>query len=304
MFENSRSTACESAALGELAMRIVVITGLSGAGKSEAIRSLEDIGYFCIDNLPPELIRKAAELFSQSDRKVNKIALVIDVRGGESFAEALTDLDELRRITPDFKILFLDASDEALLRRFKETRRRHPLGSEGGILEGIHRERQILSAIKAASDHVIDTSSLSSRELRNKLIELFSEDVKLDTFSITVLSFGFKYGIPLDADLVFDCRFLPNPYWVDSLKPMSGLDTEVRDYVRKWPVTKEFMGRLCDLLAFLIPNYIEEGRTHLIIGIGCTGGRHRSVVLAEDIVAFLRQQGYFATLEHRDMVAT
>jgi UPF0042 nucleotide-binding protein len=285
-------------------MRIVVITGVSGAGKSEAVRSFEDMGYFCIDNLPPELVRKSAELFSQSDRKVNRIALVIDVRSGESFAEVLTDLEDLRRISPDFRILFLEASDEALLRRFKETRRRHPLGSEGGILEGIHRERQMLSAIKAASHHIIDTSSLSARELRNKLIELFSENVKSDTFSIAVVSFGFKFGIPLDADLVFDCRFLPNPYWVESLRPLTGEDPEVRNYVTKWPVTHEFMERLFGLLDFLVPNYIEEGRSHLIVGIGCTGGRHRSVVLAEDIVRFLQQQGYSVTLEHRDMSAS
>lgn len=285
-------------------MRVVVITGLSGAGKSEAIRSLEDIGYFCIDNLPPELIRKLAELFSQSDRKVNKIALVIDVRGGASFADALADLEELRRISTDFRILFLDASDEALLRRFKETRRRHPLGSEGGILEGIRRERQILAEIKSASDHVIDTSSITSRELRNRLVELFSEDVKLDTFSITVVSFGFKYGVPLDADLVFDCRFLPNPYWVESLKPMQGTDSDVREYVMKWPVTKEYIERVNDLLEFLVPNYIEEGRSHLKIAVGCTGGRHRSVVLAEEIASYLAHLGYSAGLEHRDMSAS
>ena len=214
-------------------MRVVVITGLSGAGKSEAIKSLEDIGYFCIDNLPPELIRKLAELFSQSDRTVNRIALVVDVRAGASLSDALADLEELRRIAADFTILFLDASDETLLRRFKETRRRHPLGSEGGILEGIRRERQLLAAIKSASDQVIDTSGITSRQLRNRLVELFSEDARFDTFSITVVSFGFKYGIPLDADLVFDCRFLPNPYWVESLKPMQGTDPEVREYVLK-----------------------------------------------------------------------
>jgi len=285
-------------------MRVVVITGLSGAGKSEAIKSLEDIGYFCIDNLPPELIRKLAELLSQSDRKMNKVALVIDVRGGESFPKALADLDELRKVSTDFRILFLDASDEALLRRFKETRRRHPLGSEGGILEGIRREREMLAGIKAAANHLIDTSSLTARELRNRIIELFSDDLKLDTFSITVVSFGFKYGLPLDADLVFDCRFLPNPYWVESLKPLLGTDPEVREYVMKWPVTKEFIRRVNDLLEFLIPNYVEEGRSHLIIGIGCTGGRHRSVVLAEEIVAFLAQLGYSVKLEHRDISAT
>jgi len=285
-------------------MRVVVITGLSGAGKSEAIKSLEDIGYFCIDNLPPELIRKLAELLSQSDRKMNKVALVIDVRGGESFPKALADLDELRKVSTDFRILFLDASDEALLRRFKETRRRHPLGSEGGILEGIRREREMLAGIKAAANHLIDTSSLTARELRNRIIELFSDDLKLDTFSITVVSFGFKYGLPLDADLVFDCRFLPNPYWVESLKPLLGTDPEVREYVMKWPVTKEFIRRINDLLEFLIPNYVEEGRSHLIIGIGCTGGRHRSVVLAEEIVAFLTQLGYSVKLEHRDISAT
>lgn len=285
-------------------MRVVVITGLSGAGKSEAIKSLEDIGYFCIDNLPPELIRKLAELLSQSDRKMNKVALVIDVRGGESFPKALADLDELRKVSTDFRILFLDASDEALLRRFKETRRSHPLGSEGGILEGIRREREMLAGIKAAANHLIDTSSLTARELRNRIIELFSDDLKLDTFSITVVSFGFKYGLPLDADLVFDCRFLPNPYWVESLKPLLGTDPEVREYVMKWPVTKEFIRRINDLLEFLIPNYVEEGRSHLIIGIGCTGGRHRSVVLAEEIVAFLTQLGYSVKLEHRDISAT
>ena len=284
-------------------MRVVVITGLSGAGKSEAIKSLEDIGYFCIDSLPPELIRKLAELFSQSDRTVNRIALVVDVRAGASLSDALADLEELRRIAADFTILFLDASDETLLRRFKETRRRHPLGSEGGILEGIRRERQLLAAIKSASDQVIDTSGITSRQLRNRLVELFSEDARFDTFSITVVSFGFKYGIPLDADLVFDCRFLPNPYWVESLKPMQGTDPEVREYVLKWPVTKEYIERLKDLLEFLVPNYIEEGRSHLIIGIGCTGGRHRSVVLAEEIVSHLTHLGYSAGLEHRDMSA-
>ncbi len=283
--------------------KMVIISGLSGAGKSEAIKAFEDLGYFCVDNLPATLLPKFSELCLQSGGKVDKIALVMDMRGGEFFNNLIDSLMEIERMGVNYEILFLEASTEALIRRFKETRRRHPLAQQGGIVEGINFERKRLEEIRGKANRIIDTSSLSSRELRNKIGEYYSDDIDSESMTITVESFGFKYGITMDSDIVLDCRFLPNPHWVESLRPKTGFDKEVIDYVMKWPVSKRFVSKLLDFLAFLVPNYIKEGKTHLIISIGCTGGKHRSVTLSNIVGEFLKEKGYNVNIEHRDIDA-
>ena len=280
---------------------LVIITGMSGAGKSLALRALEDMGFFCVDNLPPSLIPKFAELCAQAREKITRIAMVVDVRGGEFFgsvSKSLEALDEMR-IRPI--IVFLDADDETLIRRFKETRRRHPLSPREGILDGIRMERQMLKEIRGRADLVIDTSSLSPQNFRKYLADKLSQGKSLETLIITVMTFGYKHGLPMDADLVFDVRFLPNPFYVEELKPLSGLDEPVIQYVMGFPVTSRFLGRLKSFLDFLIPQYITEGKSHLTIAIGCTGGRHRSVVIAEQLKEHFRGQGRTVVVEHRDI---
>lgn len=281
--------------------RFVIITGMSGAGKTEAIRAFEDLGYFCIDNLPATLIPKFAELCAQSEGKINKIALVIDVRSGEFFDSAVEALGNLEEMGTNYEILFLEASTEVLVRRYKETRRRHPLASLGGIVDGIKIERKRLDELRGKATKIIDTSALSSRELRARIVELFGQEGGAHRIPVVVVSFGFKYGVPMDADLVFDVRFLPNPHYVESLRPLTGDDEPVREYVLKWPVTHKFTQKLFDFMAFLVPLYVKEGKTQLIIAIGCTGGRHRSVTLATSLGEFLREKGYSASIEHRDV---
>ena len=284
-------------------MRFVIVTGMSGAGKSTALKMLEDMGYFCVDNLPVPLIPKLAELFTVSGSEVQKAALGVDIRSGQSFGELERMLQELDAINMKYEILYLESSDNVLVKRYKETRRFHPLsGSSGRVDEGIKRERERLGFLKKKADYLVDTSHMLTRELRQELNKIFVENKEFKNLYITVLSFGFKYGIPSDADLVFDVRFLPNPYYVDELRPMSGNDPEVRDYVMGNEKAGEFLDKLTDLLEFLIPNYIIEGKTQLVIGIGGTGVKHRSVTLANALFARLSQaESYGIRIEHRDI---
>lgn len=284
-------------------MRFVIVTGMSGAGKSTALKMLEDMGYFCVDNLPVPLIPKLAELLTVSGSEVQKAALGVDIRSGQSFGELERMLEELDAMSMKYEILYLESSDNVLVKRYKETRRFHPLsGSSGRVDEGIKRERERLGFLKKRADYLVDTSHMLTRELRQELNKIFVENKEFKNLYITVLSFGFKYGIPSDADLVFDVRFLPNPYYVDELRPMSGNDPEVRDYVMSNEKAGEFLDKLTDLLEFLIPNYIIEGKTQLVIGIGCTGGKHRSVTLANALFARISQaESYGIRIEHRDI---
>ena len=283
-------------------MRFIIVTGLSGAGKSEATKSLEDMGYFCVDNLPPTLITKFADVCLQSDGKINKVALVIDIRGGGFFNDLFQSLKELEKQQFKYEILFLDASDEVLVKRFKEKRRSHPLSGGGRVITGIELERNKLREVKDKSNIIIDTSKYKIGDLREEMTKYFGDEkIPEKQMSITVLSFGFKYGIPVDSDLVFDVRFIPNPFYIPELKPFSGLDAPVRDYVLGQDETKEFLGKLTDMLEFLIPNYKKEGKRQLIIAIGCTGGRHRSVAIANEIYQNLHEKNYDVYIEHRDI---
>ncbi|HAC3550412.1 TPA_asm: RNase adapter RapZ [Listeria monocytogenes] len=280
-------------------LKLVIITGMSGAGKTVAMQSLEDLGYFCVDNLPPSLLPKFWELMKESD-KMDKIALVMDLRGREFFDSiepALDELDNTNFITT--KILFLEADDKVLVSRYKETRRHHPLEPNGSVLDGINAERELLSDLKGRSQLVINTSNMAPRELRELINNEFQTEDK-DIFNVQLMSFGFKYGIPIDADLVFDVRFLPNPHYIDKMRPLTGLDEDVYEYVMKWPETQTFLDKLVDLLMFTLPFYKREGKTQLVIAIGCTGGQHRSVALTE-FVGKAIQQKYETTISHRDM---
>lgn len=278
----------------------MLITGLSGAGKSQTIDIFEDLGYFCVDNLPPLLIPKFAEMCKQSDGKINRVALVCDIRGRDFFEELFESLAELEDSGFHFEILFLEASREALVRRYKETRRRHPL-NENTILDSIDKEINLLSEIRGKASNIIDTTYLSTQELKEKISTLYMRGEREKSLQVTIISFGYKYAVPTDADLVFDVRFLPNPHYVERLQPLTGQYEEVREYVWKWPVTSNFYQKLEDLLLFLLPHYVREGKNHLIIAIGCTGGKHRSVALADDLYQLLQQEGYSLGIEHRDI---
>ena len=283
-------------------MRFVIVTGLSGAGKTQATRSLEDLGYFCVDNLPPTLISKFAEACMQSGGNIEKVALVIDIRGGVFFDDFFDTLNYLKRNEFKYEILFLDASDEVLIKRFKETRRSHPLSPDGRVLTGITQEREKLREIKNIADIIIDTSKYEIRHLREKINETYGDNKNPERqLSIIVLSFGFKYGIPVDSDLVFDVRFIPNPFYIPELKEYSGNDAPVKEYVLKQSETVTFIDKLIDMLKYLIPNYRKEGKRQLIISIGCTGGRHRSVAIANEIHRRLNEENYNAKIEHRDV---
>ncbi|HAZ36863.1 MAG TPA: RNase adapter RapZ [Clostridiaceae bacterium] len=282
-------------------MEFVIVTGLSGAGKTQAIRSLEDMGYFCIDNLPPALLSKFAEICCQSNGKIEKVAVVVDIRGGKFFDDFFGGLNDLKVMGNKYQILFIDASDEVLVKRYKESRRNHPLAIQGRIINGIREERQRLEEVKRHADHIIDTTNLTSRQLKEEMQKIFLVGEEFDSLIINVISFGFKYGIPLDSDLVFDVRFLPNPYYIKELKKYSGNDDKVKEYVFKWPETMEFINKVSDLLQFLIPLYIKEGKNQLVISIGCTGGRHRSVAIANKIFEILKEQGHAVFINHRDI---
>lgn len=283
-------------------MRFIIVTGLSGAGKTEATRSLEDMGYFCVDNLPPKLIPKFAEACVQSQGKIDKVALVIDIRGGIFFDDLFESLNYLKAQEFKYEILFLDASDEVLVKRFKESRRSHPLAPGSRIITGINEERKKLREVKDRADIIIDTSKYAIKDLREEMSKNYGNAQQPEKdISITVLSFGFKYGIPVDADLVFDVRFIPNPFYIPKLKPFSGNDEPVRDYVLAQEETKGFIKRTDDLLEFLIPYYKKEGKRQLIVSVGCTGGRHRSVAIANSLYETLAKRNYSVSVEHRDI---
>jgi len=274
---------------------------MSGAGKTQVVRAMEDLGYFCVDNLPPALIPKFAELCEQTGGRVSKIALVVDIRGREFFDTLIQMLEGMESRGDMFEMLFLEASDETLIRRYKESRRRHPMSPHGRISEGIARERERLEHVRGRATHIIDTSDLSTAKLKDKIASLFGCESEAERMTITVVSFGFKFGVPLDADMVFDVRFLPNPFYVESLRRKSGIVPEVSEYIWKWPITQQFMEKLGGLVDFLVPNYIREGKSQLVIAIGCTGGLHRSVFVANKIYEGLRSKGYKVTIEHRDV---
>ena len=282
-------------------IRFVIITGISGAGKSEAVKAFEDLGYFCVDNLPPVLLTKFAELCAQSEGRINKIALVVDIRGGDFFNSLSSSLEMLEEAGCSYEILYLEAGDEVLIRRFKESRRRHPLSGEGRILDGIKAEKSRLEELKGKASLILDTSNMTIRQLREEITSRFAQLDEREKLMITVVSFGFRNGLPLDADLIFDVRFLPNPHYVDSLRELDGNYQEVSDYVLKWPVAKKFLSKLFHFMEFLVPQYINEGKLQLIIGIGCTGGKHRSVTIANQLGDFLKAKGYKVLIEHRDI---
>ena len=283
-------------------MRFVIVTGMSGAGRSTALRVLEDAGYFCVDNLPISLIEKFSELIYPGNTEVTKVALGIDIRSGKAFDELAAVLEELTVAGVNYEILFLDASDEVLVKRYKETRRTHPLAQDGRVADGIREERRRLEFLKKQADYIIDTSSLLTRELKQELDKIFVQNKNFKNLVISVLSFGFKYGIPTDSDLVFDVRFLPNPYYYEDLRKLSGNDRPVQDFVMGFEVSHRFLDKLIDMIQFLIPNYVLEGKNQLVISIGCTGGKHRSVTLANKLCERLRENtDYAVRIEHRDI---
>jgi RNase adapter protein RapZ len=282
--------------------RLVIITGLSGAGKTQVSRHMEDLGYFCVDNLPPMFIPKFAELCTHSTGRVNKVALVVDTRSREFFDTLLHILDDMDEQGLTYEMLFMEATDSTIIRRYKESRRRHPMAPNSRISDGIARERDRLKLVRGRATHIIDTSDLQKSVLKEKIINWFGCRAEGDSMNITVLSFGFKFGMPLDADMVLDVRFLPNPFYIESLRQKSGAVPEVADYIAKWPVTKQFIEKLDDMIEFLVPNYVKEGKSQLVIAIGCTGGMHRSVFIAKRIFEILKKQGYAVNLEHRDLM--
>ncbi|HEX5615754.1 MAG TPA: RNase adapter RapZ [Acidimicrobiia bacterium] len=280
---------------------VTVITGMSGAGRSAASDVLEDLGFFVIDNLPPALIGKVAELARAGADLPTRYAFVVDVRSGDFLHELDTSLVELRNLGARTRVLFLDASDQVLVSRYEASRRRHPLSDSDRVTDGIARERTLLEPLKGESDLLVDTTNLNVHQLRDRLRELFADEVSENALQINLVSFGYKHGLPLDVDVVFDCRFLPNPHWVDALRPLTGLDPAVREHVLGQPLGTEFVDRVDDLLRMLIPAYRDEGKSYLSIAIGCTGGRHRSVVIAEELASRLRQHGLPASVHHRDV---
>ena len=285
-------------------MRFVMVTGMSGGGKSTAMRLLEDMGYYCVDNLPIQLIDKFVELLSTPNTEITKVAIGVDVRTDQSFARVEKTLSCLRQNGMVFEVLFMDASDAVLVKRYKESRRMHPLCSAENprIEDGIEKEREILQQVKKDADYVIDTSKLLTRELKEELDRIFVKNEEYSSLMINILSFGFKHGIPADADLVFDVRFLPNPYYIEGLREKTGNDPEVQDYVMENEKTHVFLDKLKDMVEFLIPNYILEGKNQLVISIGCTGGKHRSVTIANALYQMLeRRENYGVRIEHRDI---
>ena len=283
-------------------MKFVIITGMSGAGKSQAVKVFEDLGYYVVDNMPPNLLPKFAEILQSSEGKFNDVALVMDIRAGKFFDDIEDNINVLTEKKLDFEILFLDASDEDLVKRFKETRRVHPLSSKERLITGIQKEREILSPIKARAHVIIDTTGLQLRKFQEKIKKRFVlDEIDETSLTINVVSFGFKYGIPMDADLIFDVRFIENPFYIDELRPLSGADEPVKKFVLENEVTVEFIKKAMDMLTFLIPHYVEEGKKQLIVAIGCTGGRHRSVAITDRIAGKLREEGYHANSFHRDL---
>lgn len=283
-------------------MRFVVVTGMSGGGKSTVLKMLEDTGFYCVDNLPISLVEKFVELISMPNSEVSKVALGLDVRSDQSFEDATRILEQLKQKGYAFEILFMEADENVLIKRYKESRRVHPLAMDGRVEDGVRRERQVLESVRKRADYVIDTTHLLTRELKEELDRIFVENGEYNSLMVTVLSFGFKHGIPVDADLVFDVRFLPNPFYIDHLKEKTGNDREVQDYVLGFEEAEVFMDKLVDMVQFLIPNYVKEGKYNLVVGIGCTGGKHRSVTLANELCKRMKDKGaYRVKLYHRDV---
>jgi len=281
-------------------LAFTLITGVSGAGRSEAAHSLEDLGYFVVDNLPPALLPKMAELASRPGGPA-RVAIVVDARGGVFFGELSKALEDLDQAQVEYRILYLDASDDDLVNRYEATRRRHPLAPADRVVEGIRKERLMMESLRGQADLIIDTSHLTPHELREKIREAFAEAPPEHGLKVSLISFGFKYGAPRDADLMLDVRFLPNPYWIDELRPLPGTDQRVCAYVEGQPQYRDFIDRLRGLLDVIVPGYVDEGKSYLTIAVGCTGGRHRSIVAAEELAAYFRERGHPVAVEHRDL---
>ena len=283
-------------------MRFVVVTGMSGGGKSTALKMLEDMGFYCVDNLPVSLVEKFAELVSMPGSEVGKVALGLDVRSDQNFEDATKILEKLKNLGRKLEILFMDADEGVLIKRYKETRRVHPLAMDKRVEDGVRIERRVLENIRRHADYVIDTSNLLTRELKEELNRIFVEGAAYNSLMVTVMSFGFKHGIPADADLVLDVRFLPNPFYIEELKCKTGNDREVQEYVMGFREAEVFLEKLTDMLEFLIPNYVKEGKNRLVVAIGCTGGQHRSVTLARELYRRMKGRGgYGCKLYHRDI---
>ena len=286
-------------------MEFIIISGLSGAGKSKAASFMEDMGFFCVDNLPAPLIPKFAELGMAGTGEYDRVVLVTDVRSGTNFSALFQSLEALKGMKCPYRILYMDASDDVIIKRYKETRRSHPLAEECDSLEGaIALERRMLAPLRERAEFVVDTSDLTTAKLRGELLRLFGRGSQEGAMTVSVTSFGFKHGLPREADLVFDVRFLPNPYYVQELRPRTGLDDGVRDYVFSGGAAGEFLEKLQDLVGFLLPKYVEEGKTALVVAVGCTGGHHRSVAIAHALAAYIRGRGYPVTESHRDLGRT
>mgnify|MGYP002521543616 FL=1 len=280
---------------------LIIVTGMSGAGKSHAVQVLEDIGYFCIDNIPPVLIPKFAELCIKGGERVRHVALIADIRGGQFFDAMSQSLKELQEQGVDYEIVFIEASDQALIRRYKETRRVHPLAPHSRLSQGIAEERRRLAILRKQADFIIDTSNLKPKELKEILIKKYAINDGKKSLNVTVVSFGFKHGMPIDADIVDDVRFLPNPYYIEEYRHKSGRVPAVREYVESFPVTAAFKKKWFDMIDFLLPNYEREGKSQLVIAVGCTGGMHRSICMAEAMYKHLKENGIDVTIEHRDL---
>lgn len=282
-------------------MKFIIITGMSGAGKSTAIRFFEDMGYYCVDNLPPMLIRHFAELIKSQKDEYKQVVLGIDIRGGTLFEDLFSSLQDLTHAGHQYEIVFFDCSDVELIKRYKETRRIHPLARYERVEEGIQKEREVLKDIRLKAHHIIDTSYMLPKDTKEVLHKIYSEQASFNSLMITIISFGFKYGIPIDADLVFDVRFAPNPYYIPEMRPLTGNDLSIKEYVLGFEVSKLFLSKLEDMIRFLIPNYMREGKNQLVIAIGCTGGKHRSVTMANALYDMLQEDGHTAIIQHRDI---
>lgn len=281
--------------------RLLIVTGLSGAGKSRVLQSLEDMGYFCIDNLPPILMPKFAELCFQGGERVSHVAMVVDSRGGEFFNALAEALETLREMKVDYDVVFMEASDKVLINRFKESRRSHPLATNGRITQGLEKERKLLAEIRGKADYIIDTSAMSAKELKSLLKRYFVQTSNSSRMAVTVVSFGFKHGMPVDADMIWDVRFLPNPFYLEELRHKTGRVPAVAEYIESFDVTKTFKAKFLDMMGFLIPQYENEGKSQFVVGVGCTGGMHRSVCMAEALGEFLKETGHRVVVEHRDL---
>ncbi len=282
-------------------MKFIIVTGLSGAGKTQVLNAFEDMGDFCVDNMPPELLPKFAEIYHKSANPDDRAAIACDIRSRNMFGELLGSLDKLSELGYDCEILFLDANDETIIKRYKETRRTHPLAESGRIIDGIQKERRLLEFVKKNASKIVDSSTLTATQLKEQISAIYARDSRAAGMAIHIISFGFKHGIPLDADLLFDVRFLPNPFYVPELKERTGLESCVRDYVMAADESSEFLDKLCDMVDFLIPRYKKEGKSQLVIAIGCTGGHHRSVTIAEGLYKMIDKNGYNVMITHRDI---